>query len=258
MGFPPSTTKAPSPEHVNSHDDTYDSEDSDCDYYFHTYAPLSCFPTPPPSSHTSSPPSPFPNIPSDSSQNTSLRGPATYLSNLIPCAASLLSPSPSLTHTLLTHANPPLQTLALAACILDSLTPRFATLWRRSLPLSSLPEASQHIDTVRPEVIVLAALMIAHKFLDDTGAKARTYSDVVGGGRWDVEMLNVTERCVLENLGWRVARLWREELIEGAEDDMRRAGMAWEMAGKRVSGGARMKGGLLTPVEGEVGEDVRC
>ncbi|OBT84262.1 hypothetical protein VE02_06975 [Pseudogymnoascus sp. 03VT05] len=256
MGFPPSTTKALSPEHVNSHDD-YDSED-DSEYYFHTYAPLSCFPTPPPSSHTSSPPSPFPNTPSDCSLNTSLRGPATYLSNLIPCAASLLSPSPSLAHTLLTHANLPIETLALAACILDSLTPRFATLWRRSLPLSSLPTESQHIDTVRPEIIILAALMIAHKFLDDAGARTRTYSEVVGGGRWGVEMLNVTERCVLENLGWRVARLWRGELIEGAEEDMRRAGMAWEMAGKRVSGGARMKGGLLTPVEGVVGEDLAC
>ncbi|KFY69303.1 hypothetical protein V496_00355 [Pseudogymnoascus sp. VKM F-4515 (FW-2607)] len=257
MGLPPPTTKALTPEHVNSRDETYDSEDSDYDYYFHTYAPLSCFPTPPLSSHTSSPPSPFPNTPSDSSLDTSLRGPASYLSNLIPCAASLLSPSPSLTHTLLTHANLPLETLALSACILDSLTPRFATLWRRSLPLSSLPTESQHIDTVRPEVIILSALMIAHKFLDDTGARARTYSDVVGEGMWGVEMLNVTERCVLENLGWRVARLWRGELIEGAEEDMRRAGVAWETAGKRVSGGARMKEGLLTPVEGVVGEDIR-
>ncbi|KFX94250.1 hypothetical protein O988_06406 [Pseudogymnoascus sp. VKM F-3808] len=257
MGFPPSTTKAVTPQHVNSHNNDYDSE-SDSEYYFHTYAPLSCFPTPPLSAHTSSPPSPFPDTPSDSSLDTSLRGPATYLSNLIPCAASLLSPSPSLTHSLLTHANLPMETLALAACILDSLTPRFATLWRRSLPLHALPETSQHIDTVRPEVIILAALMIAHKFLDDAGTRTRTYSDVVGGGRWGVEMLNVTERCVLENLGWRVARLWREELIEGAEEDMRRAGMAWEMAGKRVSGGARMKGGMLTPVEGLVGEDLAC
>ena len=111
---------------------------------------------------------------------------------------------------------------------------------------------------MRPEVIILAALMIAHKFLDDAGTRTRTYSEVVGEGRWGVDMLNVTERCVLENLGWRVARLWRGELIEGAEEDMRRAGMVWEMAGKRVSGGARMKGGLLTPVEGVVGEDIAC
>ncbi|KFY29972.1 hypothetical protein V493_02184 [Pseudogymnoascus sp. VKM F-4281 (FW-2241)] len=193
MGFPPSTAKVLTPEHVNSHDDAYDS-DYDPEYYFHTYAPLSCFPTPPPSSHTSSPPSPFPDTPSDSSLDTSLRGPATYLSNLIPCAASFISPSPTLTHTLLTHANLPLETIALAACILDSLTSRFATLWRRSLPLSSLPAESQHIDSVRPEVIILAALMIAHKFLDDAGARTRTFSEVVGGERWEIDMLNVTER----------------------------------------------------------------
>ncbi|KAL5348450.1 hypothetical protein ACLOAV_006933 [Pseudogymnoascus australis] len=238
MGLPPPITKALTPEHVNSRDETYDSEDSDYDYYFHTYAPLSCFPTPPLSSHTSSPPSPFPNTPSDSSLDTSLRGPASYLSNLIPCAASLLSPSPSLTHTLLTHANLPLETLALSACILDSLTPA-------SRPSGAAPSPSPPSRRT-------------HKFLDDTGARARTYSDVVGEGMWGVEMLNVTERCVLENLGWRVARLWRGELIEGAEEDMRRAGMAWETAGKRVSGGARMKEGLLTPVEGVVGEDIRC
>lgn len=98
--------------------------------------------------------------------------------------------------------------------------------------------------------------MIAHKFLDDGGASTKMYVSV-GQERWGCEMLNVTERCVLENLGWRVARLWREELIEGAEEDMRRAGMVWEM-GRRVGGEARMKGGVLTPVEGVVGEDLAC
>lgn len=282
MGFS-STTKAPTPEHVSDHDDAYGFDDED-DYLFQTYAPLSCFPTPPPSCHTSSPREPARDFTSDSSLDASLLGthhalpplptaanqtapgPATYLSNLIPCSASLLSPSPPLAHSLLSRARLPPDTLALAACMLDSLTPRFAATWRRSLPLP--PSASRHIDRVRPEVIIVGALLASYKFLDDGALLMSTYADDIGEGRWTCAQINVTERCILENLGWRVVPLWREELIGGAKEDMRRAGTvvrrrresaAKTVAGRRVGEGAVWTAeGQLTPVEGVVGENLAC
>ena len=76
-----SATKMPLPlEHVNDHDDTYDFDDED-DYYFQTYAPLSCFPTPPTSCHTSSPLEAALDFSLDSSLDPSLRGTNHFPSN---------------------------------------------------------------------------------------------------------------------------------------------------------------------------------
>ena len=77
---------------------------------------------------------------------------------------------------------------------------------------------------MRPEVIILGALLVAKKFLDDGATHTSTYQDGIADGRWTCEQINVTERCILENLGWRIMPLWQEELIADAKEDMRRAG----------------------------------
>jgi hypothetical protein len=81
-----------------------------------------------------------------------------------------------------------------------------------------------HIDSVRPEVIVLSALIISVKFLDDQQSTTRLYSEDWGSGKWTCNQINATEQAIMENLGYRLLPLWTEELIGDALEEMERAG----------------------------------
>jgi hypothetical protein len=179
-------------------------------------------------------------------------GPAIHLVNLIPSKASLATPAVPLVQAMLTRANLPMETVALAVCILDSLDAKFARTWRVSCPLnlsdallaaSSFPGASGnkrhtmpptprpddaprqlHIDSVRPELIVLAALVIAVKFLEDPQESTHYYSNRWGRGMWTNEQLNVTERCIMERLEYRIMPLYNEDYLTDAMVDMQLAG----------------------------------
>lgn len=167
-------------------------------------------------------------------------GPATHLVNLIPPAASLTTPSIPLVQTILTRANLPLETLALAVCILDALDSKFALAWRLACPPSTAPSKRHtlpasaralHIDSVHPELIILAAVVIAVKFLDDRHAPAAHYVGAWAGGVWGPEQLGATERCVMANLGWRLLPLCDEDLLADAMVDMQLAARAPRWAG---------------------------
>lgn len=158
--------------------------------------------------------------------------------NLIPPAASLATPSIPLVQTVLTRANLPLETIALAVCVLDALDSKFALSWRLTCPLTAspaskrhtlpagAPPAQLHIDSVHPELIILAALVIAVKFLNDPHTPAAHYVAAWGGAVWSCEQLNATERCVMENLGWRILPLCDEDLLADAMVDMQLAARA--------------------------------
>lgn len=81
-----------------------------------------------------------------------------------------------------------------------------------------------HIDNVRPELMVLAALAISVKFLDDTQWSTRYWINCVSERRWTFEQLNVTQACMMENLKYRIHPLWTEECIQEALADMESAG----------------------------------
>ena len=176
-------------------------------------------------------------------------GPAIHLVNLIPPAASLALPSVSLAHELLTRTSLKQDEIALAVCILDSLSSKFALNWRLRCPPSrhegsgatvehqqpkryTLPAntaaaaavSQLHIDCVKPEVIVLAALIIATKFLEDSHASTQYYCSAWGNNLWTCEQINVTERIIMEDLNYRILPLWDERLIGDALSDMERAG----------------------------------
>ncbi|KJR81818.1 uncharacterized protein SPSK_00783 [Sporothrix schenckii 1099-18] len=146
-------------EEDEDEDDDDGDDDFDEDYFSSTYRPLSNLPTPPPSSHTSSlAQSPYagahahghahgyahgyahghahgPSTAPDASDSP-LLGPAVHLVNLLPPAASLATPSVALVQAMLARAALPLDTVALAVCILDSLDSRFARAWRLTCPLT--------------------------------------------------------------------------------------------------------------------------
>ncbi|KAL3955515.1 hypothetical protein ACCO45_011078 [Purpureocillium lilacinum] len=215
-------------------------EDDEVDTYF-TYRPLSNLPTPPP---TYKDPSSASQSPSSGEDDEHLmarfRGPAIHLVNLIPSAASLATAS-----ALLTRADLPLETVALAVCILDSLDAKFARAWRLSCPLApntlmptskrhtlpptpALYQAAQqqmlHIDSVRPELIILAAIVIAVKFTEDPQQPTYFYCFEWGNGLWSPDQLNTTERCIMEFLHYRIMPLCDEDCLADAMVDMQLAG----------------------------------
>lgn len=165
-------------------------------------------------------------------------GPAIHLVNLVPCAASLATASVPLVQTILARACLPIETVALAVCILDSLDARFARNWRLSCPLPGAPVANKrhtlpaattfdhrqiHIDSVGPEVIVLAALVIASKFTDDLQASTLYYCRAWGADSWTHEQLNATERCIMASLDYRIMPLCHEDCLADAMVDMQLA-----------------------------------
>ena len=164
-----------------------------------------------------------------------------HLVNLIPPSASLVTPSAPLVQAILSRANLPMETVALAVCILDSLDSKFARNWRLSCPLlsdyfsssskrhtlpsSPLPYQQQqlHIDSVNPELIILAALVIAVKFTEDPQDATQYYCQAWGRGMWSHSQLNVTERCIMENLNYRILPLCNDECLTDAMVDMQLA-----------------------------------
>lgn len=239
-------------------DDESDVDDFDEEYFNRTYRPLSNLPTPPPSQRDCSVSSSISLLEQDELFESALfgmlhfpfffgadhvrtwltlglsPGPAVHLVNLIPPASSLITPSISTVHEILQRANLPLETVALAVCVLDSLNSKFSHSWRLSCPPAPVDNARRytlpaqlvqlHIDSVRPEVIVLAALMIAVKFLEDTEENTQSYALRWGNDIWTSAQINRTEQCIMENLGYHIMPLWNRELIDDALKDMQRAG----------------------------------
>lgn len=271
----PSLTSPVEDRVIHDEHDCMTDDDSDFDfdeeYFARTYQPLSNLPTPPPSSRNSSvPQSPQSLVENgglldsellgkwslmaitictslydhDLTQISTHTGPAIHLVNLIPPAASLALPSVSLVHELLTRTGLKLDEIALAVCVLDSISSKFALNWRLRCPPSrregsttsneqqqqskryTLPAAASqvHIDCVKPEVIILGALIIAVKFLEDSHAPTQYYRSAWGNNLWTCEQINITERCIMEDLNYRILPLWDERLIGDALKDMERAG----------------------------------
>lgn len=175
-------------------------------------------------------------------------GPAVHLVNLIPPAASLLTPSTTIVHDILTRANLPLEAVALAVCVLDSLDTKFSRNWRLACPLTprrssptytkrhtipslTLMNDRPHIDLIRPELIILASLVIAVKFLEDCQTSTKHFASCWGKDIWTCEQVNVTEQCIMGSLGYRILPLWDPELIGDALEDMRRAGKQASLSG---------------------------
>ncbi|KAI1460298.1 hypothetical protein F4805DRAFT_389676 [Annulohypoxylon moriforme] len=265
----------------STYDDDFEFDDA---YFRQFYKPLSNLPTPPPSSKNSSAMQ-SPRITAEEIESISheFLGPAAHLARMLPPGASFMTPSIPIVQGILARANLPMDIIALAVCVLDSLNSRFSRSWRISFPLGkqhelgpkrhTLPSGivqAVHIDSVFPEVIVLAALIIADKFVEDLQETTQYYCSSWGRNQWTCEQINFTERCIMENLGYRILPLWDAKSIKQARHDIEMARRELldeenEMADesklakhvKSMSSGHAVVGlGLqLTPVESEMDLD---
>lgn len=95
---------------------------------------------------------------------------------------------------------------------------------RHSVHAETLALEQLHIDSVNPEVIVLASLVIAFKFLEDCHERTQYFAHHWGQDVWTCEQIHVTEMRIMESLDWRILPLWDQELIGDALADMQKAG----------------------------------
>ncbi|KAI1420935.1 hypothetical protein F5Y12DRAFT_81343 [Xylaria sp. FL1777] len=206
-------------------------------YFRQFYKPLSNLPTPPPSTRNSSAnQSPRVSLDDTEGPNSQFLGPAAHLARMLPPGASFITPSIPAVQQMLARANLPMDIIALAVCILDSLNSKFSRSWRVAFPLNrqgqpaskrhtlpSTPGHATHINSVFPEIIILAALMIADKFVEDLQSPTQYFTSTWGNNLWTCEQINFTERCIMESLGYRILPLWDPALIKQARHDIEMA-----------------------------------
>jgi hypothetical protein len=88
-------------------------------------------------------------------------GPASYLSSMLPKNAAREAPSVRLLQSILQRANVSMEVVGLGSCVLDCLSSRFVRRWREEY-------CAEEGWVERCEVLAVAALSIALKFLEDT------------------------------------------------------------------------------------------
>ncbi|KAG0127025.1 hypothetical protein HOY82DRAFT_626301 [Tuber indicum] len=180
---------------------------------FERYLPLSNFPTPPLSDQYS------PELPAglnfEDVLNPELYGPASYLCSMLPKNASREAPSTHLLQSILQRANVAMEVVGLASCILDCLTGQFVRRWRQEYCAA---EGSAE----RCEVLAVAALCIALKFLEDTSLSSRMWARDICGDRFSPRMLSITERLILGDVGFSIAGICTAELIQYSINEMKR------------------------------------
>lgn len=144
---------------------------------------------------------------------------ATHLANLVPLNASTHRPHAPVIHGFLDRAGLPEEIIAFSACVLDALSARFAAAWRDALAPSEYARGLQNFlrsDSkpqqvhVSPDIIVLAALSLAHVFLVDRWRSSRHWSLRESDGAFSVQEIEATQRAILQDLDYGLFRISNE------------------------------------------------
>jgi hypothetical protein len=104
--------------------------------------------------------------------------------------------------SLVKRASLPLETFLLAALIVQRLKPEFYDEWHHLLTAYQ----PMYEEERTREIVVVAAIIIAQKFLHDAIYTLTTWSDIVCVDRDDLhsENLHTTERLILSHISWRI------------------------------------------------------
>jgi hypothetical protein len=116
-----------------------------------------------------------------------------------------------------------------------------------------------HHVSVSPEVVVLAALSLAHGFFSDSRRSAHYWAVGMSRNQFTIQELEATKRSMLHDMDYGLCRI-TEDMMQGMLRDMRRikpASLVSECgtikAGRRrnfsidLSGTAMWKNGVQTP-----------
>ncbi|KAJ4289023.1 Non-essential glycogen phosphorylase [Kalmusia sp. IMI 367209] len=202
-----------------------DMDDEELEQYLASCVPLSSLPTPPPAKqqqHQQQQPlatSALPSPPAELDVQRHGRSPelevyASHLASLVPRNVSGQKSSVPAIEEFLERACLPVEMIAFAACVLDALSDGFASRWRDAF----LPMNTTRLDyylgadcwrqpSVSPDLIVLAALALAHGFIDDRGRSNGHWAKVEGMGRFDAKEVGKTKMCILEDIDYGLFRI---------------------------------------------------
>jgi hypothetical protein len=152
---------------------------------------------------------------------------ATHLANLVP---STHRPHRDVIRGFLERANLPDEVVAFAACVLDALSERFASTWREALGPAEFErdlknflrtDDSQCNTHVSPNVVVLAALSLAHGFLVDRLRSSRHWSVKESGGMFSIKEIEATKRAILQDMDYGLFRIGND-MVKSMLEDMKR------------------------------------
>lgn len=118
--------------------------------------------------------------------------------------------------------------IAFTACILDALSQRFACSWRdAALPAKSSKSnfstmtSSRQQAITNPDVIVLAALALAHGFLDDRGRLTSHWAKIEGSSQFTVQEIEATKMHILQDIDYGLFKI-TEEMVQQMMQHMQR------------------------------------
>ncbi|CBX99119.1 hypothetical protein LEMA_P083580.1 [Plenodomus lingam JN3] len=172
---------------------------------------------------------------------------ASHLANLVPLNVSAHRPHALVIAGFLDRANVPEEVVAFSACILDSLSSRFAASWRDALARSDYArelhkmlrtDASRQPVHVSPDVIVLAALSLAHGWLVDRLRSSRHWSVRESAGLFSVQEIEATKRAILSDMDYGLFRI-SDDLVRRRLREMQRTRPTEETAAGPASRGVK-------------------
>ncbi|KAF1912963.1 hypothetical protein BDU57DRAFT_521580 [Ampelomyces quisqualis] len=216
-----------------------DMTDEELDKYFATYVPLSNLPTPPPAKEQAQPQQLAMPAATTSSPAPEHQVYAAHLAKLIPGTKKHVVAG------FLGRAELPDEVVAYAACVLDGLTQRFAMSWRDALVPSGTTRTS-------PDIIVLAALCLAHGYLVDQLRSSRHWAVKESDGLFSVREIEATKRAMLRDMDYGLFKI-RDEAVQDMLGEMQRSTASASKHGRRrtlsidLRGTAIWSHGVQTP-----------
>lgn len=109
----------------------------------------------------------------------------------------------------------PDEVVAYAACILDALSPHFAATWQETLLPSNyardlkffMNTDTYHHAPVSPDVLILAALSLAHGFFSDTRRSAHYWAVGISRKQFSIQELEASKRAILQDTDYGLCRI---------------------------------------------------
>jgi hypothetical protein len=167
-----------------------------------------------------------------------------FLSKLVPQNAGAHRPNADQIAAYISRARLTDSVVALAACILDSLSSSFVRSWRRACENARSPERpSFHSNPTKPELIILAALAIAYNFLNDNEGDPTFWAERVAKRAVEPREVVATTRCILQDIDYGLMSFTPED-VEAMRQEMY----------QKVDGGTR--GGKAVFNQGQLTPDI--
>jgi hypothetical protein len=121
------------------------------------------------------------------------------------------------------------EVVALAACVLEGLSARFENAWRETLrPAEFERDLKSFLRTderraahVSSNIIILAALALAHGFQSDRMRSSRHWSVKESNGVFSVKEIETTKRAILEDMDYGLFRI-KEDAVKKMLELMQR------------------------------------